>query len=87
MNYGSFSPSARNGLVYNQKQVSYLRRPEVGRKKREKKKKKRRVEEPVSALPEIPAGKAGQPEQPDLDHLSGEWREFYSLVINRLNQT
>lgn len=57
----------------------------MGRKKREKKKKKRRVEEPISAVPENTAGKATQPEQPDLNHLSGEWREFYRLVINRLS--
>ena len=69
----------------------------MGRKKREKKKKKRRVGEAVSAAPgktagkaaqsepENTAGKAGQPEQPDLNHLSGEWREFYRLVINRLS--
>lgn len=57
----------------------------MGRKKREKKKKKRRVDEPVSALPETTAGKAAQPEQPSLGHLSGEWREFYRLAINRLS--
>jgi len=57
----------------------------VGRKKREKKKKKRRVEEPVSAVPGNTAGKATQPKQPNLSHLSAEWLEFYSLVINRLS--
>jgi hypothetical protein len=70
----------------------------VGRKKREKKKKKRRVGEAVSAVPENIAEKAARSEpentagkaarsEPDLNHLSGEWREFYRLVINRLNQT
>ncbi len=57
----------------------------MGRKKREKKKKKRRVEEPISAGPENTAGKTTQPEQSDLSHLSGEWREFYRLVISRLS--
>jgi hypothetical protein len=57
----------------------------VGRKKREKKKKKRRVEEPISPVPGNTAGKATHPDHLDLSRLSGEWREFYKLVINRLS--
>jgi len=57
----------------------------VGRKKREKKKKKRRVEKPISAAPVNTTGKTAQPEQPNLSRMSGEWREFYRLVINRLS--
>lgn len=57
----------------------------MGRRKREKKKKKRRVEGPVGAAPDNTAGTANQLDQPDLGHLSGEWREFYRLVIDRLS--
>ncbi|MBP7331469.1 MAG: hypothetical protein BWY65_02368 [Firmicutes bacterium ADurb.Bin373] len=57
----------------------------MGRKKRDKKKKKRRVEEPISTASENTPGEATQPEQRDFSHLSGEWREFYRLVIDRLS--
>ena len=57
----------------------------MGRRKREKKKKKRRMDGAVGAAPDNTAGTAGRPEQPDLGHLSGEWREFYRLVIDRLS--
>lgn len=57
----------------------------MGRKKREKKRKKRRAEGPAGAVPDNTAEKANRPELTVLGHLSGEWREFYRLVIDRLN--
>lgn len=57
----------------------------MGRKKREKKKKKHLVGENTSAVPENTADNPIQPDQPDLSHLSGDWREFYRLVIDRVS--
>ncbi len=55
------------------------------RKKREKKKRKRRSEGPAGGAPDNGAEEAGLPAQPDLGRLTGEWREFYKLVIDRLS--
>jgi hypothetical protein len=56
----------------------------AGRKKKDKKIRKIRVGKNTSpgiqntvSLP--------QPDQPDLGHLSGEWQEFYRLVIERIS--
>lgn len=62
----------------------------MGRKKREKRKKKRRAGENTKTLPKNTAAAPIQPDQAgeagaaDLSHLSGDWREFYRLVIDRL---
>ena len=57
----------------------------MGRKKREKKKKKHRSGENTGAVPKNAAGGPVGPERPDFSHLSVEWREFYRLVVDRLN--
>jgi len=57
----------------------------VGRKKREHKKKKHQAGENTRTVPENTAGKPTQLDQPDLSHLSGDWQEFYRLVIDRVS--
>lgn len=57
----------------------------MGRKKKEQKKKKRQAGENTRTVPENTAVKPTQLDQPDLSHLSGDWREFYQLVIDRVN--
>lgn len=57
----------------------------MGRKKREKKKKKHQAGKAAGARPENITGKPTGPDQPDLSHLSGEWRDFYRLVIDRVS--
>ncbi|MCL6559744.1 MAG: hypothetical protein K6U74_13305 [Firmicutes bacterium] len=54
----------------------------MGRKKREKKKKRHQAGKSIGAAPE---NTAGNPVRPDLGHLSGDWREFYRLVIDRIS--
>lgn len=57
----------------------------MGRRKREKKKKKRRAGENTGAVPESAAGVPAGTGWPDFSHLSGQWRDFYRLVTDRLN--
>lgn len=56
----------------------------MGRKKKDKKKQKLQAVKNTSAAPKETAVRQTQPEQPDLSHLSGEWREFYRLVIDQV---
>lgn len=56
----------------------------MGRKKKDKKKKKLQAVKNTSAALKVTAVRQTQPDQPDLSHLSGEWREFYRLVIDQV---
>jgi hypothetical protein len=62
----------------------------VGRKKKDKRKKKSRAGEDTKTSPENTAAAPGRPDRagedgPGLGHLSGDWRKFYRLVINRVS--
>jgi len=63
----------------------------VGRTKKEKKRKKLQAVRNNSAVPKntvaAPKSIAASPAQsdlPDLSHLSGDWQEFYRLVIDQV---
>lgn len=56
----------------------------MGRKEREKKKKKRQAGKKPEVGPERTASQPGGPDLPG--HLSGDWREFYRLVLARISQ-
>lgn len=57
----------------------------MGRKKKGKIKKKLRTKKDTGATGKNNTAGPAQPEQPDLSHLSGDWREFYRLVIEQIN--
>jgi hypothetical protein len=57
----------------------------LGAKKKEKNKKKRQGrKKTVSIKTRDTTGDAPIPELPGLNHMSGQWREFYRLVIERV---
>lgn len=57
----------------------------MGAKKKEKNKKKRQAgKKTVAIKTKNTADDALSPELPGLNHMSGQWREFYRLVIERV---
>lgn len=53
--------------------------------KKELKMKKNQAEKNTGEEPENNSGSPTRTEQPDLSHLSGDWQEFYRLVIDRIS--
>ena len=58
----------------------------MSRKKRENKKKKHQPRGNTGVITEKTSAEAFRPDQTVLNHLSGDWREFYQMVIARLNK-
>ncbi len=57
----------------------------MGAKKKEKNKKKRQGRKKTVAIKtRDTTGDAHGPELPGLNHMSGQWQEFYRLVIERV---
>lgn len=57
----------------------------MGKKKKKKEKVKPRAVKKTGVNPIKTTDGPLQPEHPDLSHLSGDWQEFYRLVIERIS--
>lgn len=56
----------------------------MGRKTKEKKKKKLQAVKNNGPVTRNTTVDSARPDQPDLSHLFGDWREFYRQVIDQL---